>query len=65
MKDRNNPTQIQEAVPAGLSQMSHLPSQGDCDSCSQDWMYGVEELSDTEDYSHSRKVISHHYNEVT
>jgi hypothetical protein len=65
MKDRSNPIQNPVAVPAGLSQISHLPSQTDCDSCSGSWSYGVEELSDTEDYSHSRKVLSRHYNEVT
>ena len=65
MKDRNNPNQIPEAVPAGLSQISHLRSQSDCDSFCEDWNYGVEELTDNEDYGDSRKVLSRHYNEVT
>jgi hypothetical protein len=62
MQDRNNPNRLQEAVPPGYSQISHLPSQ---DGDSPDWNYPVEELSDTEDYSHTRKVVSRHYNEAT
>jgi hypothetical protein len=52
-----------QQVPAGLSQLSYLPSEQDGDG--DDWKYGIEELSDTEDYGHSRKVLSRHYNEVT
>jgi hypothetical protein len=62
MQDRNNPNRLQEAMPPGLSQISHLPSE---EGESIDWNYPVEELSDTEDYGHSRKVVSRHYNEVT
>jgi hypothetical protein len=61
MQDRNNPNRLQEAVPPGYSQISHLPSQ-DVDSL--DWNYPVEELSDTKDYGHTRKVVSCHYNEA-
>jgi hypothetical protein len=66
MRDRNDPHQLMQQVPAGLSQLSHLPTEesGDDDN-GQDWNFGVEqELSDTEDYSHSRKVLSCHYNDV-
>jgi hypothetical protein len=62
MQDRNNPNRLQEAVPPGLSQISHLPSE---DGKSIDWNNPVEELSDTKDYGHSRKVVSRHYNEAT
>jgi hypothetical protein len=63
MGDRNNSHQLMQQVPAGLSQLSHLPSQengGD-----DDWNFGIEELSNTEDYGHFRKVLSRHYNDVT
>jgi hypothetical protein len=63
MKDRNNPHQLLQQVPAGLYQLSHLPSQENGDG--NDWNFGIEELSVTEDYSHSRKVLSRHYNDVT
>jgi hypothetical protein len=63
MRDRNNPRQLMQQVPAGLSQLSHLPSQQNRDD--DDWNFGIEELSDTEDYGHSRKVLSRHYNDVT
>jgi hypothetical protein len=65
MKDRNNPIQSPVAVPAGLSQISHLRSRTDCDSWSGSWGYDVEDRSNTEDYFHSRNVLSRHYNEVT
>ena len=65
LKDRNNPNQITVAVPAGLSQISHLPNQSDCESGFGEWGFGVEELSETEFYSHSRQVLSRHFNEVT
>jgi hypothetical protein len=62
-RDRNNPNRLpQESVPAGLSQMSHLP---DIESDGENWDHPMEELSDTEDYSHSRKVLSRHYNELS
>jgi hypothetical protein len=63
MRDRNNPHQLMQQVPAGLSQLSYLPSEQNGDG--DDWNYGMEELSDTEDYGHSRKVLSRHYNDVT
>jgi hypothetical protein len=63
MRDRNNPHQLLQQIPAGLSQLSHLPSQENGDD--DDWNFGIEELSDTEDYGHSRKVLSCHYNDVT
>jgi hypothetical protein len=63
MRDRNNPHQLMQQVPAGLSQLSYLLSEQDGDG--DDWKYGIEELSDTEDYGHSRKVLSRLYNEVT
>jgi len=65
MKDRNNPRQLVESVPAGLSQMSSLPVQDDLDSQDDNWNHAMEELSDTEDYGHSRKVLSRHYNELS
>ena len=66
MEDRDNPRQMADCVPAGLSQVSHLPSPDEWDqSSAPDWNYEVEEQSDTEDYSHSRLVLSRHYNEVT
>jgi hypothetical protein len=52
-----------QQVPAGLSQLSHLPSQESGDDA--EWYYGIEEVSDTEDYGHSRKVLSQYYNDVT
>jgi hypothetical protein len=63
MRGRNNPHQLMQQVPAGLSQLSYLPSEQNGDG--NDWNYGIEELSDTEDYGHSRKVLSRHYNDVT
>ena len=63
MRERNNPHRLRNQVPAGLSQLSHLQSQESGDD--YDWQCGIEELSDTEDYSHSRKVLSCHYNDVT
>jgi hypothetical protein len=52
-----------QQVPTGLSQLNHLPSQQNRND--DDWNFGIEELSDTEDYGHSRKVLSCHYNDVT
>jgi hypothetical protein len=63
MRDKNNPHRLMQQVPAGLSQLSHLPSQESGDDT--EWHYGIEEVSDTEDYGHSRKVFSRHYNDVT
>jgi hypothetical protein len=63
IRDRNNPHQQMQQVPAGLSQLSHLPSQQNRDD--DDWNFGIEDLSDTEDYGHSRKFFSRHYNDVT
>lgn len=63
MRDRNNPNLFQEPVPAGLSQLSFLPSQDELDL--GDWDYPMEELSDTEDYQDSRHVLSRHYNELS
>jgi hypothetical protein len=45
-----------QQVPAGVFQLSHLPSQESRDDA--EWHYGIEEVSDTEDYGHSRKVLS-------
>jgi hypothetical protein len=63
MRDKNNPHRLMQQVPAGLSQLSHLPSQESGDD--PEWHYGIEEVSDTEDYGHSRKVLSRHYDDVT
>jgi hypothetical protein len=63
MRDRKNPQRLMQQAHAGLSQLSHLPSQESGDN--DDWYCGIEELSDTEDYGHSRKVLSRHYNDVT
>ena len=65
MKDRNNPRQLVESVPAGLSQMSNLPAQDAFGSDNDNWDFGMEELSDTEDYGHLRKVLSRHFNELS
>ena len=65
MKDRNNPHRLSQPVPAGLSQLSHLPSEETGDDNHGEWFYGIEEFSDSEEYSHSRKVLSRHYNDVT
>jgi hypothetical protein len=65
MQDRNNPRELVESVPAGLSQHSCLPVQDDLDSNDDNWFYEMEELSDTEDYGHSRKVLSRHFNELS
>jgi hypothetical protein len=59
MQDRNNPKRITEPVPAGLSQVSHLPSDSE-DLDDNEWFHAMEELSDTEDYHDSRKVLSRH-----
>ena len=61
MRAKNNPHRLMQQVPAGLSQLSHLPSQESGDDA--EWHYGIEEVSDTEDYGHSRKVLSRHYND--
>jgi hypothetical protein len=58
LHNRNNLLHHPEAVPAGLSQVSYLPCQED------NWGHTMEELSDTEDYRDSRKVLSRHYNEL-
>ena len=44
LHDRNNPLCHPEAIPAGLSQVSYLPTQED------DWSHSMEELSDTVNY---------------
>jgi hypothetical protein len=41
-----------QEVPAGLSQLSHLPIEESSDHNTQEWNFAVEDLSDTEDYSH-------------
>jgi hypothetical protein len=40
MKDRNNPSRFEHPVPAGSSQLSHLPGQEGDD----DWNFPMEEL---------------------
>jgi hypothetical protein len=46
--DKNNPNRLpQESVPAGLSQMSHLPSENDIELDSDNWDHPMEELLDT------------------
>jgi hypothetical protein len=62
-RDIYNPHRLMQQVPAALSQLSHLWTQENGDD--NDWNYGIEELSDTEDYGHFRKVLSRHYNHVT
>ncbi len=56
---RNNPLRLPEAVPAGLSQVSYLPSQDD------NWSQTMEELSNTKDYREYRNVLSRHYNKLS
>jgi phenylpropionate dioxygenase-like ring-hydroxylating dioxygenase large terminal subunit len=67
--DQNNPNVIQEAVPVGLSQLSHLPNQEETGSSRVDWdgnwKYPIEELSDEEDCDHTRKSLSWEWNEST
>jgi hypothetical protein len=53
-----------QEVPAGLSQLGHLPIEENSDHNTQEWNFDVDELSDTEDCSHFRKVLSCHYNDV-
>jgi hypothetical protein len=66
MKDRNNPNRFQASVPAGLSQVSCLPGDDAIDSdILGDWNYPLEEVSDAEDYTNSRSVLSRHYNELS
>jgi hypothetical protein len=50
MQDRNNPHQMTDSVPAGLSQISHLPSQDGFAGEDGDWEYAMEEVSDNKDY---------------
>jgi hypothetical protein len=64
MKDRNNAYRFPDPVPAGLSQVSHLQSDSDNEEF-EEWNHGLEELSDTEEYQDSRKVLSRHYNELS
>jgi hypothetical protein len=64
MHNRNNLVHLPENVPAGLSQLSFLPDQEDNVSDTDDWIHLIEELSDTEDYQDSRKVILRHCNKL-
>jgi hypothetical protein len=60
MRDRINSNRLCETIPAGLSQVSHVPDEDD------DWIHAMEEVSDVDDYGDSRKVLSrHYYNEVS
>jgi hypothetical protein len=65
MKDRTNPVQLSNAVPAGMSQLSHLPTDDNNEYPDHDWTNSIEELSDDEDYRDSRRVLSRHYNELS
>jgi len=66
LKDRTNPVRLPEAVPVGMSQLSHLPDDNDQDMYpNDDWLNSIEELSDDEDYRDSRRVLSRHYNELS
>jgi hypothetical protein len=65
MKDRSNPVQLPNAVPAGMSQMSHLPPDENNGYPDHDWTNSIEELTDDEDYHDSRRVLSRHYNELS
>ena len=62
MRDRNNHRLFNDDVPAGMSQVSFLPGLDDDDN---NWSHAMEELSDTEDYRDSRRVLSRHYNELS
>ena len=64
MKDRNHANRFPDPVPAGLSQVSHLQSASD-DEEFEEWNNDIEELSDTEEYQDSRKILSRHYNELS
>jgi hypothetical protein len=64
LQDRNNLLHLPDAVPAGLSQVSYLPSQDDHESIDANWSHTMEELDDTEDYQDSRKVLSRHNNKL-
>ena len=65
LKDRSNPVQLPEDVPAGMSQLSHLPDDDDDHYPVDDWLNSIEELSDDEDYRDSRRVLSRHFNELS
>jgi hypothetical protein len=65
IRDRSNPICLPENVPVGLSQMSFLPEDNDNGSDKNEWSHPMEELSDTEDYHDSRKVLSRHYNDLS
>jgi hypothetical protein len=64
-KDRNNPLRLLENVLAGFSQLSHIPDNEEFDKKVDDWLHPMEELSNTEDYRNSRKVLSCHYNKLS
>jgi hypothetical protein len=65
MQDRNNPREMMDCLPAGLSQISNLPGQDGSEEDDGDWEYAMEEVSDAGDYDHSQKVLSRHYNELS
>ena len=65
LKDRQNPVRLPEAVPAGMSQLSHLPDNDNQLYPPDDWLNSIVELSDNEDYHDLRRVLSRHYNELS
>jgi hypothetical protein len=66
MHDRNNALRLRETVPAGLSQISHIPDEDIYTTGGDDWDHPMEEFSDMDDdYRDSRKVLSRHYNELS
>ena len=65
MTDKTNPVRLPGAVPAGMSQLSHLPEVDEEECADNDWFNSIEELSDDEDYHDSRRVLSRHYNELS
>jgi hypothetical protein len=70
MIHRKNPNLIQEAVPAGLSQASHLPTQEENDSYGGDWdgewNHLLEDFFEDEDYDHTRNIsLIREWNEST
>jgi hypothetical protein len=65
LRDRLNPVQLPDSIPAGMSQLSHLPDDDNELYPADDWLNSIEELTDDEDYRDSRRVLSRHYNELS
>jgi hypothetical protein len=63
---RSNRLHLPDAVPAGLLQLSYLPtSQDDNESINDNWSHTMEELSGMEDCRDSRKVLSRYHKKMS